>query len=74
VEYFNYLGSLVTKDARRTCEIISRIAIAKTAFNNKKNLFHQPTGLNFKEETREMLHLEHSLVLVLEKNGEGQLD
>jgi len=29
VEYFNYLSSLVTNDARCTYEIISRIAMAK---------------------------------------------
>jgi hypothetical protein len=38
VEYFNYMGSMITNDARCTCEIISRIAMAKAAFNKKKNL------------------------------------
>jgi hypothetical protein len=33
VEYFNYLGSMITNDARCKCEIKSRIAMAKTAFN-----------------------------------------
>jgi hypothetical protein len=37
VEYFNYLGSLITNDARRICEMKSRIAMAKAAFN--KTLF-----------------------------------
>jgi hypothetical protein len=32
VEFFNYLGSMITNDAR---EIKSRIAMAKAAFNNK---------------------------------------
>jgi hypothetical protein len=36
VEYFNYLGSMKTSDARCTREIKSRIAMAKTAFNKKK--------------------------------------
>jgi len=35
VEYFNYLGSMVTNDARCTQEIISRIAMAKAIFNMK---------------------------------------
>jgi len=35
VEYFNYFGSLITNDARRTHEIKSRIAMAKAAFNKK---------------------------------------
>jgi hypothetical protein len=39
VEYFNYLGSMITNDARCTLEIKSRIAMAKGAFNKKKTLF-----------------------------------
>jgi hypothetical protein len=39
VEYFNYLSSMITNDARCTREIKSRIAIAKAAFSKKKNLF-----------------------------------
>jgi len=36
VEYFKYLGSMITNDARCTCEIKSKIAMAKDAFNKKK--------------------------------------
>jgi hypothetical protein len=61
VEYFNYLGSMITNAARCTREIKSRIAVAKAAFN-KKTLFTSKTGLKFKEETRKVLHLEHSFV------------
>jgi hypothetical protein len=32
VESFKYLGSMLTNDGRCTCEIKSRIAVAKTAF------------------------------------------
>jgi hypothetical protein len=39
VKYFKYLGSLLTDDGRSTCEIKYRIAMAKAAFNKKKNLF-----------------------------------
>jgi len=39
VEYFNCLGSMITNAARCTCEIESRIAMAKVAFNKKKTLF-----------------------------------
>jgi hypothetical protein len=39
VEYFNYLDSMITNDARCTREIKSRIAMAKAAFNKKKTLF-----------------------------------
>jgi hypothetical protein len=36
VEYFNYLGSMVTNNARCTREIKSRNAMAKAEFNKKK--------------------------------------
>jgi len=48
-EYFNYLGSMITNDARWTSEIKSRISVAKAAFNNNNNdddddSLHQQTG------------------------------
>jgi hypothetical protein len=33
VEYFKYLGSLITNDARCTLEVKARIVLAKSAFN-----------------------------------------
>jgi len=39
VESFKYLGSMLTNDGRCTCEIKSRIAMEKAAFNKKKTLF-----------------------------------
>jgi len=39
VEYFNYLGSIITNNARYTREIKCSIAMAKAAFNKKKT-FH----------------------------------
>jgi hypothetical protein len=36
VEYFSYLGSSVTNDARCTLEVKSRIVMAKIALNKKK--------------------------------------
>jgi len=36
VEYFSYLGSMITNDARCICEIKARIVLAKSAFNKKK--------------------------------------
>jgi hypothetical protein len=36
VNYSNYLGSTITNDARCTCEIKSKIAITKGAFNKEK--------------------------------------
>jgi hypothetical protein len=35
VESFKYLGSILTNDGRCTCEIKSRTAMAKAAFNKK---------------------------------------
>jgi hypothetical protein len=39
VESFKYLGSMLTNDGRCTCEIKSRIAMAKAAFNKKRAPF-----------------------------------
>ena len=63
VEYFNSVGSLITYDAIRTRELKSRIALAKTAFNNK-DIFLQQIGFKFKGGggTSEALYLEHSFV------------
>jgi hypothetical protein len=50
VEYFNYLGSMITNDARCTRVIKSRIAMAKAAFNKKKNLFTSKLDLNLRKK------------------------
>jgi hypothetical protein len=50
VEYFNYLGSIITKDARCTREIKSRIAVAKAALNKKKILFTSKLELNLRNK------------------------
>jgi hypothetical protein len=60
MEYFNYLDSMITNNARCTSEIKSRTAMAKAAFNREKTLFTSKSKLKFKEETSEVLHLEHS--------------
>ena len=72
VKCFKYLGSTLTDDGRCTCEIKSRIATAKAAFNKKKNIFkYQQIGLKFEEETSEMLRLEHGSVwLKLGRSGQ----
>jgi cellulose biosynthesis protein BcsQ len=49
VEYFKYLGSMITDDARCTREIKYRIAMAKAAFN-KKTLFTSKLNLNLREK------------------------
>ena len=47
VECFKYLGTMLTNDGRCTCEIKSRIAMAKAAFN-KKTLFTSTMNLNLR--------------------------
>jgi hypothetical protein len=50
VEYFNFLGSMITSDARCTREIKSTIAMAKAAFNKKKTLFTSKLYLNLRKK------------------------
>jgi len=51
VKCFKYLGSRLTEDGRCTCEIKSRIAIAKAAFDKKKkNLFTSKLDLNLRKK------------------------
>ena len=54
VEYYSYLCSMITNDARCMQEIKSKISIAKAAFNKKKSLFTS----KFKERINNMLYLE----------------
>ena len=49
VKGFKYLGSMLTEDGRCMCEIKSRIALAKAAFNKKKNLFTSKLDLNLRK-------------------------
>jgi hypothetical protein len=63
VEYFNYLGTMITNDARCIHEIKSRIDIAKATFTKLKTLFTSKLDLKLKEENIKVLHLEHSFVL-----------
>jgi len=50
VKCFKYLGSMLTDDGRFTCEIKSRIAMAKAAFNKKKNFFTSKLDLNLRKK------------------------
>jgi hypothetical protein len=49
IEYFNYLGSMITNDARFTREIKCRNVMAKAALN-KKNLFTSKLDLNLRKK------------------------
>jgi len=50
VECFKYLGSMLTHVGGCTCEIKSRIAMAKAAFNKKKTLFTSKLDLNLRKK------------------------
>jgi hypothetical protein len=50
VKCFKCLGSMLTDDGRCTCEIKSRIAMTKAAFNKKKNLFTSKLDLNLRKK------------------------
>ena len=50
MEYYNYLGSMITNDARCTREIKFRIAMVKAAFNNKKTQFTSQVDLNIRQK------------------------
>ena len=50
VEYFKYLGSILTSDGRCTCVIKCRIAMAKAAFNKKRTLFTSTLDLELRKK------------------------
>ena len=50
VECFKYLCSILTNDGRCTCEIKSRIAMEKAAFNKKKTLFTSKLDLKLRKK------------------------
>jgi hypothetical protein len=52
---------MMTRDAVCKQGVKYRIAVAQAAFNKKKT-FHEQIGLNFKEETSNVLYLEHIFV------------
>jgi len=53
VGHFNYLGSIITNNARCTCEIKSMTVIAKAEFN-KKTLFISKLDLNLRKKIAEL--------------------
>jgi hypothetical protein len=53
---------MLTNDGSSTCEIKSRFAMAKAAFNKKLALFTSTLDLRDEEESSKMLHLEHSFL------------
>jgi hypothetical protein len=70
VEYFNYLGSMIIKDARCTLKIKSRIAMAKAAFN-KKNLFTCKLEANLRKKLLRAI-FKSQLSMVLKRRHFGK--
>lgn len=56
VEHLNYFGSMITKDARYTHEIKSRIA-GKDSTKQEGDSFHLKIEHNFKKQTTKVLHM-----------------
>jgi len=50
METFKHLGSILTNDGRCICEIKSRIAMAKAAFNKKRALFTSTLNLKLRNK------------------------
>jgi len=50
VESLKYLGSILTNDGRRTCEIKCRLAMAKAAFDKKRALFTSTLDLELRKK------------------------
>ena len=50
VESLKYLGSMLTNEGRCTCEVKSRISMAKAAFNKKRSLFTSTLDLELRNK------------------------
>jgi outer membrane protein assembly factor BamA len=48
VQYFSSMDSMITNNARYTCEVKSRIIMAKAAFNKNKALFTSKLDSNLR--------------------------
>ena len=53
---------MIINYARGSREVKFRISLAKATFNENTAVFHQQTGLKFKEETIRVPRLDHSFV------------
>jgi len=62
VTQFCYLGSMVTKDCRRECEVKRCIALPKEAFNKKEDLVCGSLSLQLKKTNSQSILTEYSTV------------
>ena len=61
VEYFKYLGSMLTNDGRCIVKLNPGLPWQKLNLT-RRGIFYYYIGLKIEEETSKMLHLEHSLI------------
>ena len=63
MEFFKYLGSMITNDARCTHENSIQDCHGKSSTQQEEDSLHQQIRLKFKEENGKVLHLERSFIL-----------
>ena len=71
VEPFKYLGSILTNDGKCTCEIKSRIAMKKAAFDKKRALFTSTLDLKFRKKLIKDYIGENSIVWCWDLDASG---
>ena len=59
LKYFNYLSNMIRYFARYILQIEIQDRHGKSSIQQEEDFFHQQIGLKLKEETCEVLHLEH---------------
>jgi hypothetical protein len=59
VEYLRHLGTMITSVAKCTLKLNCH---DKISVQQEVDSFHQQTGLKFKEETSQVLHLGYSIL------------
>ena len=63
--YINYLGSLITNNARYKREIKIQDCHGKSSIQEEEYSFQQQAAFKLNEETSEMLRLEHNFLKAL---------
>jgi hypothetical protein len=62
LESFIYSGSMLTNDGRCSCEIKSRIAMVKNAFNKKRALFTNTLDLKLRKKLVKCYIFQHCCI------------
>jgi hypothetical protein len=69
---FKCLGSLLTNDGRYTCEIKSRIAMAKALFDKKRALFTSKMDLKMRKKLVKCYIWSIDIYMVVKRRSFGQ--